>query len=262
MTRQTPQQRAKNEHVDLACLVLPPRVELDHPLVKTPSFQNAQTGMNSILKRNRIGLIDGPPGTGKTTFAQWAAERCGRPSAVATLPENPNPLDILRVAIIAVTGHNPTGQNKSDMEAELIRSIAEWQGLLILDEVQNVGLHGLTEARFIHDMTRPRFPLLLVGWGASATVRGNRPLNERIRQRRFFRPLQGTDLFETVRAIDERFNNVPDDLIRYADDKFGNGLLRRWVDITETLEDFEVTTVRKDDLTDAIIHITDGEDHE
>ncbi|MDP3950815.1 hypothetical protein, partial [Microbacterium sp.] len=68
MTKQTPQQRAKNDRPDLTNLVLPPRLELDHPLVKTPSFRNGQSAMNSILKRNRIGLIDGPPGTGKTTF--------------------------------------------------------------------------------------------------------------------------------------------------------------------------------------------------
>ncbi len=260
MTKQTPEQRSRNNRPDLTNLVLPPRLELDHPLVRTPSFQNAQTAMNSILKRNRIGLIDGPPGTGKTTFAQWAAERCGRPSAVATMPENPLPNDFLRVAIVAVTGHNPSGHNKTEMEAELIAALAEWQGLLILDEIQNVGLRGLTEARYIHDLTRPQFPLLLVGWGANATVQENRPLNERIRQKRFFRPLAGEDLFDTVRAIDERFNEVPNDLIRYADDRYAKGLLRRWVNLTETLQDWEVTTAQKDDLAEAIMSITEGQD--
>lgn len=260
MTKQTPQQRARNERPDLTNLVLPPRLELDHPLVKTPSFLNARSGMNSILKRNRIGLIDGPPGTGKTTFAQWAAERCGRPSAVATMPENPAPNDLLRIGIVAVTGHNPFGHNKTEMEAELVAALAEWKGLLILDEIQNVGLRGLTEARYIHDLTRPQFPLLLVGWGASKTVRENRPLNERIRQKRFFRPLHGEDLFTAVRAIDERFVDVPNDLIRYADDRYAKGLLRRWVNITETLQDWEVTAAKEDDLTDAIMSITEGED--
>ena len=260
MTKQTPQQRAKNDRPDLTNLVLPPRLELDHPLVKTPSFRNAQSAMNTILKRNRIGLIDGPPGTGKTTFAQWAAERCGRPSAVAAMPENPAPNDFLRVSIVAVTGHNPTGHNKTEMEAELVAALAEWQGLLILDEIQNVGLRGLTEARYIHDTTRPRFPLLLVGWGASKTVRENKPLSERIRQKRHFKPLTGTDLFETVRAIDERLSGVPDDVIRYADDRYAKGNLRRWVALIEILQDWEVERANKDDLVDAITSVTDGED--
>ncbi|HXH80407.1 ATP-binding protein [Nocardioides sp.] len=218
--------------------------------------------MTSILKRNRIGLIDGPPGTGKTTFAQWAAERCGRPSAVAAMPENPAPNDFLRVSIVAVTGQNPDGHNKTEMEAELVAALADWKGLLILDEIQNVGLRGLTEARYIHDTTRPQFPLLLVGWGASKTVRENQPLSERIRQRRFFKPLKGADLFTTVRAIDERFIGVPDDVIRYADDRYAQGLLRRWVALIETLQDWEVEHANEDDLTEAITSITEDEDED
>ena len=260
MTKQTPQQRAKNDRPDLTNLVLPPRLELDHPLVKTPSFRAAQSCMNTILKRNRIGLLDGPPGTGKTTFAQWAAERCGRPSAVAAMPENPAPNDFLRVSIVAVTGHNPSGHNKTEMEAELIAALADWQGLLILDEIQNVGLRGLTEARYIHDMTRPRFSMLLVGWGAGKTVRENEPLSDRIRQRRYFKPLEGEDLFTTIRAIDERLDRVSDNVLRYADDRYAKGILRRWVALIETLQDWEVDKASKTDLTDAIISITEGED--
>lgn len=260
MTRQTPQQRARNDRPDLANLVLPPRLELDHPLVKTPSFRRAQSAMSTILKRNQIGLIDGPPGTGKTTFAQWAAEKCGRACAVAAMPENPAPNDFLRVSIVAVTGHNPTGHNKTEMEAELVAALGDWQGLLILDEIQNVGLRGLTEARYIHDTCRPKFPLMLVGWGASRTVRENAPLSDRIRQRRFFKPLRGEDLFTTVRAIDDRFTRVPDDVIRRADDRYAQGILRRWVALIETLEDWDLGTVTKHDLTDAIMSITEGED--
>ncbi len=259
MTSQTPQQRAKNHRPDLTNLVLPPRLELDHPLVKTPSFRSAQSCMNTILKRQRIGLIDGPPGTGKTTFAQWAAERCGRPSAVAAMPENPAPNDFLRVSIVAVTGQNPSGHNKTEMEAELVGALSTWQGLLILDEIQNVGLRGLTEARYIHDITRPAFAMLLVGWGASKTVRENEPLSDRIRQRRRFKALEGEDLFETVRAIDERLARVPDNLLRYADDRYAKGILRRWVALIETLQDWEVDTPKKSDLTDAIISITEDE---
>ena len=113
--------RDGKQRPDMSALVLPPRLELGHPLVRTPSFLSAATAMTSLLERNRIGLIDGPPGTGKTTFAQWAAEKCYRPSAIAVMPENPAPLDILRISITAVTGHNPSGDNKTEMEAELAR---------------------------------------------------------------------------------------------------------------------------------------------
>lgn len=236
-------------------LVLPPHLEIEHPLVRTPSFRSAATAMTSLLARNKIGLIDGPPGTGKTTFAQWAAEKCDRPSAIAVMPENPAPLDLLRISITAVTGHNPTGDNKTEMEAELSSALGEWQGLLILDEVQNVRVKGLTEARYIHDIARPRFPLLLVGYGAMEAVRENSPLDSRIRLRRTFRELSGQDLFDTVRAIDDRLNEVPDDVLRYADDRFARGKLRQWVDLIETLQDWGVTTATRADFDDAIVSI-------
>jgi DNA transposition AAA+ family ATPase len=247
--------RDRKQRPDMSALVLPPRLELDHPLVHTPSFRSAATAMTALLGRNKIGLIDGPPGTGKTTFAQWAAEKCDRPSAVAVMPENPAPLDILRISITAVTGHNPFGDNKTEMEAELATALGEWRGLLILDEVQNVRIKGLTEARYIHDITRPRFPLLLVGYGAMATVRENTPLDSRIRLRRTFRELDGQDLFDTVRALDDRLAGVSDDVIRYADDKFARGNLRRWIDLLETLQDWDVTEATQTDFDDAIVSI-------
>lgn len=252
--RKSPRRDGK-QRPDLAALVLPPHLELEHPLVHTPSFREAVTAMRGLLNRNKIGLIDGPPGTGKTTFAQWAAEKCDRPSAIAVMPENPAPLDLLRISITAVTGHNPAGENKTEMEAELVQALGEWQGLLILDEVQNVRIKGLTEARYIHDITRPRFPLLLVGYGAMETVRENTPLDSRIRLCRTFRVLRGQDMFDTVRAIDARFAGVPDDVLRYADDKFARGNLRRWVDLIETLQDWDVTAATRDDFDDAIVSI-------
>jgi DNA transposition AAA+ family ATPase len=245
--------RDGKQRPEFSSLVLPPHLELDHPLVHTPSFRDAATAMESLLKRNKIGLIDGPPGTGKTTFAQWAAEQCDRPSAIAVMPENPAPLDILRISITAVTGHNPSGENKTEMEAELADALGDWQGLLILDEVQNVRIKGLTEARYIHDITRPRFPLLLVGFGALAAVRENQPLNSRIRLRRTFRELSGQDLFDTVRELG--LPGASDDLIRYADDRFAHGNLRRWIDLIETLEDWEVAKATEEDFDDAIVSI-------
>jgi AAA domain len=239
----------------LTSLILPPVLELDHPLVRTPSFEHATTAMNTILNRNKIGVIDGPPGTGKTTFAQWAAERCDRPSAIAVMPQKPLPLDLLRLCITAVTGHNPAGRNKSELEAELVFALSAWQGLLILDEVQNVGVGGLTEARYIHDITRPKFPLLLVGWGAMSTIRLNQPLNDRIRTRRNFKLLHGQELFDTIDELDPRFAAVPRDLIRLANDLYAGGNLRKWIDIIETLEDWEVDVIDETAIRDAIVHI-------
>ena len=233
---------------DYSHLVLPSRLELNHPLAMTSNLKRADAGLRSILDRNQIGLIDGLPGTGKTTFAQYAAERCGRPSAIAVMPENPAPLDFLRISITAVTGHNPHGGTKTEMEAELIESLSTWQGLLIVDEVQNVRFRGLNEARYIHDITRPKFPMLLLGHRALQSVQENPTLDSRVRIRRVFKALQGAELFETVRTISTAFNDQPDDVIRYADDKWGRGNLRRWVSLVETLDDLAVQTATRFDI--------------
>jgi len=237
---------------DFNHLVLPPRLELTHPLAETPSFLRAVTGMRSLIDRAQIGLIDGPPGTGKTTFAQWAAEQSGLPSAIAVMPENPAPLDLLRISITAVTGCNPSGQTKTEMEAEMIAALSEWQGLLILDEIQNVRSRGLNESRYLHDMTRPKFPLLLVGAGALPAVKESAPLDSRVRFKRVFKTLRGEDLFATVRTIDPRFVDVADNVIRYADDRYAQGNLRRWVSIVETLQDFGVERAERNDIDDVI----------
>lgn len=260
MTRQTSQQRRLNARMNLSNLVLPPRLELDHPLVETPSFKWARAGMKTMMERNKIGIFDGPPGTGKTTFAQWAAEKADRPSVIVSMPDNPASTDVLRLSFVAVTGTNPVSVDKTSLASELVDALAEWQGLLIVDEVQNVGLDGLTLIRWIHDLARPKLPFLLVGHGALATVRRNKPLSERIRVRREFKPLDIDDVFETVRTIAPALVDAPDDLLRYANDTYGHGNLRRWVSLIEYLQDWEVTIPNQADFDDAIVSITDGDD--
>lgn len=233
---------------DYSHLVLPGRLELDHPWVDTPSTRRASTGLQSVLDRNTIGVIDGPPGTGKTTFAQYAAEHCGRPSAIAVMPENPAPNDLLRIAITAVTGMNPHGSTKTEMEAELVEAISLWQGLLIIDEVQNVRTRGLDEARYIHGITRPQFPMLLVGYRALPVIEDNPTLDSRIRMRRRFTPLKEQALFDAVRAMSPLCARMSDNLIRVADDRYGQGNLRRWTAIIETLEDLAVDDPTSDDI--------------
>ena len=240
---------------DYSHLVLPGRLELSHPWVDTPSTRRAATGLRSVLDRNTIGVIDGPPGTGKTTFAQYAAETCGRPSAIAVMPENPAPNDLLRIAITAVTGMNPHGSTKTEMEAELVEALSLWQGLLIIDEVQNVRTRGLDEARYLHGITRPQFALLLLGYRALPVIRDNPTLDSRIRMRRTFKALKEQDLFEAVRAISPLVQRMSNNLIRIADDRYGQGNLRRWTAIIETLEDLAVDEPTPDDIDMALVEI-------
>lgn len=256
--RATPEQRRRNDLWDLANLVLPPRLELEHPLVKTPSFKRAQANMNAILKRNRMGILDGPPGTGKTTFAQWAAEKADRPSVIVAMPENPHPTDILRLSIVALTAQNPVSVDKVPLSSELVDVLSEWRGLLIIDEVQNVGLQGLTQLRYVHDIVRPKVPFLLVGHGALATVATNAPLSERIKNRTRFKRLDVDDVFTTVRTIAPHLAETPDDVLRYANDMYGMGVLRRWVNLLEHWTDWELTKPVIADVDDAVLSITGG----
>lgn len=258
--KQTPEQRRRNDLIDLSNLVVPPRLELDHPLVKTPSFRRAQANMTTLLKRNRMGVLDGPPGTGKTTFAQWAAEKANRPSVIVSMPENPYATDILRLSIVALTGQNPVSVDRVPLASELVDVLSEWQGLLVIDEVQNVGLDGLTQIRWVHDIVRPKLPFLLVGYGALRTVATNQPLSDRIKNRTRFRRLDIADVFTTVRQIAPSLGDAPDDLIRYANDIYAHGLLRRWVNLIEHLEDWEVHRPKKTDFADAVLAIT-ADDH-
>lgn len=208
--------------------------EPQHPFIGTPIARRALLASKVTLASQRIGFFDGPPGTGKTTTALEVAARVNRPVHVVTMPARPAPLEVLRRVIAAFKGELGAG-TKAQMEDEAVAILTGWGGLLIVDEVQNIGTPGIHTLRYLHDRSACSFAMLLVGWRALETIQAHPDLESRVIAFVEFEPLTGKDLLEYVFARHPELTGTPPEVIRHLDDTSARGNLREWRNITETI---------------------------
>lgn len=210
-------------------------VDLPPGILPTPALKQGLVAARMLLATNRIAFYDGPPGTGKTTAATVIAHLAQRPVAQVTLPYRPAPLDVLRLVIQALTGRMGVG-TKSEMEEECAVLLLDWQGLLIVDEVQNAGTPGIQTLRYLHDRSGCTFALLLVGWRALLTIKEHPDLDSRIIAKVGFEPLTGDTLITFLRQSDPRYAETPTAVLRHINDTYASGNLRHWNYLSRALD--------------------------
>lgn len=210
-------------------------LDLPEGVVLTPPLKTGIIGARMVLGSNRIGLFDGPPGTGKTTAATVIAGLAHRPIAQVTLPYRPASLDVLRLVLQQLTGRLGTG-TRSEMEEESTTLLRDWNGLLIVDEVQNAGAPGIQTLRYLHDRSGCNFALLLVGWKALATIKEHPDLDSRVISKVVFKPLNGPELIDFLRESDERFVATSAAVLQRINDTYAHGNLRHWNYLSRALD--------------------------
>lgn len=215
-------------------------LRLTTPLVNnTPSFRAGAVSATASIRANSIGAFDGPPGTGKTTCARYVARRCGRPAAVATMPHDPAPLDLLRHTHLAVTGRQ-LDDTRFHMQNTLKEVLSGWRGVLVIDELQNTQAKAMQELVWLHEETNYAFALLVVGTGVLDAMARYPQLLSRTMNSCIFRPLRGRDVIQTVMQLDPRLAATPAEVLAAHDQTACGGLLRRWTQTIRWLDALDV----------------------
>lgn len=226
-------------------------------IVETRTLTAAYATSRLLLKTNRIAFFDGPPGTGKTTAATVIAEKADRPVAMMTMSFRPAHLDVLRHTMKALTGLSGSG-TKSQMEDELTHILTDWGGLLIVDEVQNCGTAGIQTLRYLHDRTGCSFALLLVGWQALDTIRAYPDLQSRVISEVMFTPISGRELFNYIHASHEILAATPREVLSFIDSRYGQGILRNWRNVAETMAATGITALETTEQAREILGLLSG----
>ena len=232
--------------------------QLPRHLAETPSMKRAEIAFHLTCKQRNIMLIDGPPGTGKTTAtARWAsqAEAGGTPAIYVVIPERPSINDVLRIIIEALRGVRSTG-TKHDMENEARAYLAEFGGLLIVDEVQNLKRTGIQELRYLHDDTQTDFAMLLSGWQAEEIITQHPDLDSRVAYRTRFTPIEHSDLPAVIADMAPWLSTDEPGLLPYIDATYAAGNMRLWSLFLTAAHDAGMTTLNHADAN-ALIAVCD-----
>ncbi len=164
------------------------------------------------------------------------------------MTHSPAPLNLLRHTTLAITGQLGTG-SRVEMQNDLVKLLKQWQGVLIIDELQNTKAVGLQELVWLYEETGHAFGLVIVGTGVLAAAELYPQLASRIMGAVGFEPLYGDALIIAVQHLDQRLAATRVSLLAQHDQTACAGLLRRWVHTVRWLNAFGVTgAATADDL--------------
>lgn len=208
---------------------IPASLGLTTNLAQTTHFMQGVMTAQAVIATNGIAAIEGVPGTGKTTTARYVAHTASRPCAIATMPNRPAPLDLLRHTHKAITGM-PSGRRDTrfDMQNKLLQILTDWQGVLIVDELQNTEANAMQELVWLYEESQHAFGLIIVGSTVLTAVQKYPQLASRIMGKVIFKPILGKELLETVRQLDPRLAATPQNALVQHDDACARGLIRTW----------------------------------
>ncbi len=225
---------------------------LETGLAQTPFFRDGVLKARGVLASNGILAIDGIPGTGKTTCARYVAQTCDRPAALVRMSYRPAPLELLRRAHLAVTGVKAGKRDtRFELQNDLLEFVADWNGVLIIDELQNSEANAMQELTWLYEEADHDLALIVVGTNVLNAVLKYPQLHSRIMGDHTFHTLRGQALIAAVRELDPRLANADTAVLADHNEASCGGLLRRWVHTVRWLNSLHITdTVTATDLAD------------
>ncbi len=215
---------------------------MDSPPTSTPSFKTAHLKMRAVAQARRIMAIDGEPGTGKSTCAVYTADVEAVPAAVVTMTHRPAPLDVLRHTYQAVTGTRSPGSTRYELGNDVRDLLADWGGILVVDELQNCRENALQELVWLHETTQGAFTLVVVGSGVHAALNSYPQLRSRVMAFATFERLTGQDVIAVARKLHPGLADTPVRAIHNHDALFARGLMRDWATTATWLRTFSRDT--------------------
>lgn len=218
--------------------VMPVPLPNNRPLIRTDTFVLALAKMEAITRLTTIGLIEGRPGTGKTTVVRHHARTKGHSVAVLEIPPDSSSKESLKHVHKALVGADPVG-SKHEIQDELVKLLGVGGQVMVVDEAQHLGLSGIRQLRYLHDrctLEAKPFTLVLSGHGVEHAISRCEELDDRIKIRHDMLPIPTKGLEKVLRQFHPRLAAAELRLLVDIDHAWAKGNLRRWGSLMDAVD--------------------------
>lgn len=200
--------------------------------IRTTHFTRAQLLLTRTVQRNDIALLSGEAGCGKTYAIEQflsSSSMKGRQHTVLEMPPRPAPKEVIARTLKAVTGTAPNSRTPSYNLTEDLAQLLNGSGrVLVIDEAHNFRVEGLQQLRYLHQRGEFSWSLILAGATLHATIEKIPELATRAEGLAIFHRLQDAELIAALQSWDPLLAATSPAQLRYVDNAFAHGNLRRW----------------------------------
>ena len=220
-------------------------------ILNTPGLREVRTNVAQLIAKGGVILIDGKPGVGKTFSTHEVLADLKVNVYWADMPDTPKGKEAIARIFTAVTGRRPAMRMTGyELMEETIDVLDDRQGVLVIDEAQNMTQSAQRALRFLHDRPSTRMLFILIGSGVANTVRGVPELDSRVSRRSTIKELAGGDLRSKLKELHPLLA-ATDEKVLYALAEYAKGNLRNWARVLEVAGSFGVDAARGIDATQA-----------
>lgn len=199
--------------------------------------------INAIRFANTVAIY-GPAGSGKTFAVNEFVRRLNDTNpnvrtAWIEIPHKPRgkalPVRILK----ALYGSADDSLTEDALLVDSVTALAEQKTLLVIDEADHLRTEGLFQVKHLFDEVNfGRHPnaqlgIALIGVDLPRTLAMDEQLASRVVTKVKFRPLEGTELFDTLDAYHPVLAKTDDLLIQELDERCCRGSFRRWAQVLQ-----------------------------
>lgn len=211
----------------------------DANVVRTKTTAFAELNLASAIDRNGIAVVHGAPGNGKTFTVDQFLDRHrvpgGRPVHWLDMPPAPAPKEVTVRLLSAIGVPHRTRDSQFELTDQLVPELTG--RIVVIDEAQNLRQASLQQVRYLHDMGRASWALVLVGSTVDEAMNRAPELGSRVSARIQFAPLEDQALLRAIRAWHPLMETIEPKFLLQLDSTYGYGNWRRWGQLLSALLD-------------------------
>jgi len=229
--------------------------------LNTPGLRSIRNCITQLVEVGGIIPIDGKPGVGKTFGTQEVLSGLDIRVHWADMPDTPKGKEATARIYSAVTGRRPTHRmTEYELTEETVDALQDLQGVLVIDEAQNMTVSAMRALRYLHDRPSTQVLFLLLGSGVLDTVRAVPELDSRVSRRAIIKEISGEKLVPLLQELHPILAATKQEcLVELAG--YAKGNLRNWARILEVAMNFGVefeNGITRDHVKHIIRGITGG----